>query len=132
MFSCTLSGLIFFITSASLRISSEPSLIPLTSNTSNQILFLNSFRNSINPSIISSIFKDGCGRLRDSKRDRLTTSREGITTSASLNSPRTSSLLRRELLVTIATGISVSFFTSFIISPILEFKVGSPEPEKVI
>ena len=82
--------------------------------------------------MISSILKDGWGLFMYSKRAGVIASRDGRTTSASERSLLTSSNERRELFVKMATGVEVMSLILRIISPMLVFNVGSPEPDRVI
>lgn len=59
-------------------------------------------------------------------------SSEGATTSAESSALLTLFWFRRELLVRTATGIDVIFLISLMSLPSAVFKVGSPEPEKVM
>jgi len=84
------------------------------------------------PEMISSMLKERWGRFMYSKRAGVIASREGRTTSASERSILTSFNERRELFVKTAMGVEVTSLILRIISLMLIFNVGSPEPERVI
>jgi hypothetical protein len=86
----------------------------------------------MSPEMIPSTLKDACGLFIYSKRAGVIASREGRTTSASERFLLTSSKERRELFVRTATGVEVISLILRIISLILIFSVGSPEPERVM
>jgi hypothetical protein len=113
-------------------ISDGESLTPLTSMISSQIWPLNSRRNVTRELTMSSTLREGRGRLTRRKAAAVAASREGTTMFAARKACRTVFLVRRELLVRTATGISVILLIFRIRSPIPALIVGSPEPEKVM